>query len=272
MSDFFAGKVAFITGAARGQGRAHAVRLASRGVNIIAVDICADLPAIDYPNASRADLDETRDLVEAQGAKIITGVADVADQAALKAVLDDGLAHFGRLDIVLANAGVIRFSDDDDPVATWNDIINTNLTGVWNTCRIAIAPLIEGRRGGSIVITSSSAGIKGTGTHKAGGQAYTASKRGVVGLMQVLALDLAPHNIRVNTIHPTGVLSGMTMNDAMAKMVEAGSPDLLAMQNALPVEILQPEDIADAVEWLVSDKAKYVTGISLPIDAGFTVR
>ena len=187
-------------------------------------------------------------------------------------MLDDGLAHFGRLDIVLANAGVIRFSDDDDPVATWNDVINTNLTGVWNTCRIAVAPLIEGGRGGSIVITSSSAGIKGTGTHKAGGQAYTAAKRGVVGLMQVLALDLAPHNIRVNTIHPTGVLSGMTMNDAMAKMVEEGSPDLLAMQNALPIEILQPEDIADAVEWLVSDKAQYVTGISLPIDAGFTVR
>jgi len=272
MSDFFSGKVAFITGAARGQGRAHAVRLASRGVNIIAVDICRDLPAVDYPNATRADLDETRDLVEAEGAKIVTGVADVADQAALKAVLDEGLAHFGRLDIAIANAGVVRFSEDDDPIATWNDIINTNLTGVWNTCFLVRQPIIDGGRGGSIVITSSSAGIKGTGTHKAGGQAYTAAKRGIVGLMQVLALDLAPHNIRVNTIHPTGVMSGMTMNDAMAKMVEAGSPDLMAMQNALPVQILQPEDIADAVEWLVSDKAQYVTGICLPIDAGFTVR
>jgi len=272
MSDFFSGKVAFITGAARGQGRAHAVRLASRGVNIIAVDICRDLPAVDYPNATRADLDETRDLVEAEGAKIVTGVADVADQAALKAVLDEGLAHFGRLDIAIANAGVVRFSEDDDPIATWNDIINTNLTGVWNTCFLVRQPIIDGGRGGSIVITSSSAGIKGTGTHKAGGQAYTAAKRGIVGLMQVLALDLAPHNIRVNTIHPTGVISGMTMNDAMAKMVEAGSPDLMAMQNALPVQILQPEDIADAVEWLVSEKAQYVTGICLPIDAGFTVR
>jgi SDR family mycofactocin-dependent oxidoreductase len=270
--DYFAGKVAFITGAARGQGRAHAVRLASRGVSIIAVDICADLPAIDYPNATRADLDETRDLVEAAGAKIVTGVADVADHAALKAVLDEGLGHFGRLDIAIANAGVVRYSEDDDPVATWNDIINTNLTGVWNTCQVAIPPIIDGGQGGSIVITSSTAGLKGTGTHKAGGQAYTASKRGVVGLMQVLALNLAPHNVRVNTVHPTGVLSGMTMNDAMAKMVEAGSPDLMSMQNALPVEILQPDDIADAVEWLVSDKAKHVTGIQLPIDAGFTVR
>lgn len=272
MSDYLSGKVAFITGAARGQGRAHAVRLASHGVDIIAVDICADLPAIDYPNASLADLAETRDLVEAEGAKIVTGIADVADQAALKAVLDEGLAHFGRLDIAIANAGVVRYSEDTDPIATWNDIINTNLTGVWNTCRVAVPHIIEGGRGGSIVITSSSAGIKGTGTHKAGGQAYTAAKRGVVGLMQVLALDLAPHSIRVNTIHPTGVLSGMTMNDAMAKMVEAGSPDLLSMQNALPIEILQPDDIADAVEWLVSEKAKYVTGIALPIDAGFTVR
>lgn len=272
VSEYFTDKVAFITGAARGQGRAHAVRLASRGVSIIAVDICADLPAIDYPNATLADLEQTRDLVEAEGAKIVTGVADVADQAALKAVVDEGLAQFGRLDIAIANAGVVRYSEDDDPIATWNSIVNTNLTGVWNTCRVAIPPMVEGGRGGSLVLTSSSAGIKGTGTHKAGGQAYTAAKRGIVGLMQVLALDLAEHNIRVNTIHPTGVASGMTMNDAMAAMVEAGSPDLLAMQNALPVQILQPDDIADAVEWLVSDKAQYVTGISLPIDAGFTVR
>jgi SDR family mycofactocin-dependent oxidoreductase len=272
MSVGFEGKVAFITGAARGQGRAHAVRLARNGVNIIAADICADLPAIDYPNATREDLDETRRLVEAEGAKIVAGIADVADQAALKTVLDDGLSHFGRLDIAIANAGVIRFGEDEDPVATWNDIINTNLTGAWNTCRVAIPPMIEGGRGGSIVLTSSTAGIRGTGTHKAGGQAYTAAKRGLVGLMQVFANDLAKHNIRVNTIHPTGVASGMTMNEAMGKLVAAGSSELEAMRNALPVEILQPEDIADAVEWLVSDKAKYVTGVSLPIDAGFAVR
>ena len=272
MSDFFAGKVAFITGAARGQGRAHAVRLAGHGVNIIAVDICRDLPGMDYPNATPADLDETRDLVESAGAKVVTGIADVADQAALKAVLDDGLAHFGRLDIAIANAGIARFTPDDDPIVIWNDIINTNLTGVWNTCFLARQAIIDGGRGGSIVITSSSAGIKGTGTHMTGGLAYTAAKRGIVGLMQCLALDLAPHNIRVNTIHPTGVASGMTMNDAMAQMVAAGSPELMAMQNALPIEILQPDDIADAVEWLVSEKAKYVTGIALPIDAGFTVR
>lgn len=272
MSKDFEGKVAFITGVARGQGRAHAIRLARNGVSIIGVDICADLPGIDYPNASRDDLEETCSLVEAEGAKIVVGVADVVDQAALQVVLDDGIAHLGRLDIVIANAGVVRYSDDEDPIQTWNDIINTNLTGVWNTCRVAIPHIVDGGRGGSVVITSSSAGIKGTGTYKAGGQAYTAAKRGLVGLMQVFANEYAKHNIRVNTIHPTGVLSGMTMNEAMVKMVEAGSPDLLSMQNALPVQILAPDDIADAVEWLVSDRAKYVTGIALPIDAGFTVR
>ena len=272
MSQDFEGKVALITGVARGQGRAHAIRLARNGVSIIGVDICADLPGIDYPNASREELEETRALVEAEGSKAVVGVADVGDQAALKVVLDEGLSHFGRLDIAIANAGVVRYTDDDDPVQTWHDIVNTNLTGVWNTCHLAIPHIVAGGRGGSVVITSSTAGIKGTGTHKTGGQAYTASKRGLVGLMQVLANEYAKHSIRVNTVHPTGVVSGMTMNDAMARMVEAGSPDLLSMQNALPVEILTPEDIADAVEWLVSDRAKYVTGIALPIDAGFTVR
>jgi SDR family mycofactocin-dependent oxidoreductase len=272
MSEDLEGKVAFITGAARGQGRAHAVRLARNGVNIIAVDICADLAGIDYPNATPADLDETRDLVEAERAKVVTGVADVADQVALKGVVDEGLSRFGRLDIVIANAGVVRFGEDVDPVETWSTIINTNLTGAWNTCRVAIPPMIAGGRGGSIVLTSSTAGIKATGTARAGGQAYSAAKRGLVGLMQVLANDLAQHNIRVNTIHPTGVVSGMTMNDAMAKLVESGAPELTSMQNALPVPILAPEDIADAVEWLVSDRAKYVTGICLPVDAGFCVR
>lgn len=146
MSEDFEGKVAFITGAARGQGRAHAVRLAGHGVNIIAVDICADLPGIDYPQATPADLEETRGLVESAGAKIVTGVADVADQRALKAVVDEGLSHFGRLDIAIANAGVVRFGEDDDPITTWSDIINTNLTGAWNTCRVAIPPMVDGGR------------------------------------------------------------------------------------------------------------------------------
>lgn len=267
------GRVAFITGAARGQGRAHAQRLARDGANIIAVDICKDVRSVDYPQATPGDLEETVDLVEAEGAKIVAHQADVRDFDALRTAFDDGVARLGnRVDIVIANAGVIRFGDDEDPLATWQDIIDINLTGVFHTVRVAIPTLIEGGRGGSIVLTSSTAGLKATGTSKAGGQAYAAAKRGLVGLMQVLANDLAPHMIRVNTIHPTGVVSGMTMNDAMGKLVAANDPGLSAMQNALPIEILQPEDIANAVAWLVSDEAKFVTGIALPLDAGFTVR
>ena len=267
------GRVAFITGAARGQGRAHAVRLARDGASIIALDVCADVATIDYPQARPADLAETAKLVEAEGSKIVPAIADVRDYAALKHAFDDGVAQLGgRVDIVIANAGVIRFGEDDDFLETWRDIIDINLTGVFHTVRAAIPTMIAGERGGSIVITSSTAGIRGTGTDKAGGQAYTAAKRGLVGLMQVLANDLAKHSIRVNTIHPTGVLSGMTQNEAMAAMVAAADPGLMAMVNALPIEILQPEDIANAVAWLVSDQAHYITGIQFPLDAGFTVR
>lgn len=266
------GKVAFITGAARGQGRAHAVRLARDGADIIAVDLCADVPTIDYPQATEADLDETVKLVKDQGRRVVAHRADVRDFAGLKAAFDDGLAQLGRVDIVIANAGVIRLGEESDPLREWQDVIDINLTGVFHTIRAALPALVEGGRGGSIVMTSSTAGIKGTGTHKAAAQAYTASKRGLVGLMQVLALDLAPHMIRVNTIHPTGVATGMIMNEAMMKMVEANDPGIAAMQNALPIEMLQPDDIANAVAWLVSDEAAFVTGVALPLDAGFTVR
>jgi SDR family mycofactocin-dependent oxidoreductase len=271
MTTGFGGKVAFITGVARGQGRAHALQLAREGVAIIGVDICADIPSMDYSNASPADLEETRRLVEAEGGRMVAGIADVRDQEALRAVFDEGYAEFGRIDIVIANAGIMRFTEQD-PVQEWRDIIDTNLTGVWNTCRVAIPALIEGGRGGSIVITSSTAGLRGTGTPHAGGQAYAASKRGLVGLMQVLANDLAKHSIRVNTVHPTGVNSGMTQNEAMARLFADDTSALAVMQNALPVQILEPEDISSAVVWLVSDAAKYITGITLPIDAGFAVR
>jgi len=266
------GKVAFITGVARGQGRAHAVRLAREGADIIGIDICADIDSMDYPNASAEDLAETVRLVEAEDRRIVARQADVRDFAAVKAAVDEGVAELGRLDIVIANAGIVRLGSEEDFLAEWNDIIDTNLTGVFHTVRATVPTMIAGGDGGSIVITSSSAGIKGTGTDKAGGMAYTAAKRGLVGLMQVLANDLAKHWIRVNTIHPTGVATGMVMNSAMQALMESGSADLAAMQNALPIPMLQPEDIADAVAWLVSDQAKYVTGIALPIDAGFTVR
>lgn len=266
------GKVAFITGAARGQGRAHAVRLAAEGADIIALDICHDIDSIDYPQATPDDLAETVKLVEDQGSRIVARQADVRDAEAVEKVVADGLAEFGRLDIVIANAGVIRLSGDGDRRQVFRDIIDVNLIGVWNTIEAALPALIDGGRGGSIVLTSSSAGLKGTGTDRAGGQAYTAAKRGLVGLMQVWANELAQYSIRVNTIHPTGVATGMVMNETMGRLLESGDTAVAAMQNALPIQILMPEDIANAVAFLVSDEAKFITGTAWPLDAGFAVR
>jgi SDR family mycofactocin-dependent oxidoreductase len=266
------GRVAFISGLGRGQGRAHAVRLASEGADIIGFDICADIATMDYPNATEADLAETVKLVEARDRRIVARTADVRDYRQVSQVFEEGFAEFGRVDMILANAGIVRFDPEEDFVAEWRDIIDVNLTGPFHTVRAALPALVDGGRGGSIVLTSSSAGIKGTGSHNAAAQAYTASKRGLVGYMQTLANDLAEHWIRVNTIHPTGVVSGMTVNDAMARAAARSGEAVASMQNALPIEILQAEDIAEAVAFLVSDKARFITGIQWPLDAGFTVR
>ncbi|WP_319457366.1 MULTISPECIES: mycofactocin-coupled SDR family oxidoreductase [unclassified Mycobacterium] len=271
------GRVAFITGAARGQGRAHAVRLARDGVDVIGVDICADIPTMGYPNGTEAELEETARLVEKEGRRMLARKADVRDYDGLRAAFQDGHDEFGRLDIIIANAGIVRLGpESDDFLAEWNDVIDTNLTGVYHTVRAALPAMRDAGRGGSIVITSSTAGLKGTPSLNAAGNAYAAAKRGLVALMQNLATFLAPEWIRVNTIHPTGVASGMTQNDAMAALMEqaaAGGQNAIAgMQNALPLPILQPEDIANAVAFLVSDQAKFITGIQWPLDAGFTVR
>jgi len=271
-------KVAFITGVARGQGRAHAVKLASKGMNIIGMDICADIASMNYPNASEDDLRETAKLVEAAGGEIVAEKGDVRSYDDLRRTLALGLDRFGRVDVLLANAGIVRLSDEDegDRDQTWTDIIEVNLTGVWRTVEVVLPAIRAGGRGGSVVITSSTSGIKGTGTSQAGATAYTAAKRGLVGLMQVLANQYAPEMIRVNTIHPTGVATGMSVNPAMEKLMAqaaaGGKNAISSMQNALPINILQAENIADAVAWLVSDEASYITGIQLPLDAGFTVR
>ena len=269
-------KVAFITGVARGQGRAHAVKLAAKGMNIVGLDICADIPSMDYPNATEDDLTATVKLVEAAGGEIVAAQGDVRSYDDLSRVLALGLDRFGRVDVLLANAGIVRLTPGGDRDATWTDIIDVNLTGVWRTIEVVLPAIRAGGRGGSIVITSSSAGLKGTGTDKAGAQAYTAAKRGLVGLMQVLANQYASEMIRVNTIHPTGVATGMNQNPAMealmAQAAAGGQNAISQMQNALPIAILQPENIADAVAWLVSDEAAYITGIQLPLDAGFTIR
>jgi SDR family mycofactocin-dependent oxidoreductase len=263
------GKVAFITGAARGQGRAHAVRLASDGANIIGVDLCAQIASVPYPLATPEDLAATVKLVEDTGARIVAAHGDVRDRASLWAALDAGLDEFGRLDIVVANAGIAPMQAGADG---WRDVIEVNLTGVHHTVEIAIPTMIEQGAGGAIVLISSAAGLAGIGSADAGSIGYTAAKHGLVGLMRVYANLLAPHSIRVNSVHPAGVDTPMINNEFtrqwLATLVaETGSaPD---MGNALPVQVLQPDDIANAVAWLVSDQARYVTGIALPVDAGF---
>jgi SDR family mycofactocin-dependent oxidoreductase len=263
------GKVAFITSAARGQGRSHAVRLAEEGADIIAVDICRQIDTVPYPMSTPDDLAETAKQVEALDRRIFTAQADVRDEEQLKRAFEQGTAEVGPVDIVLANAGIAPMSMH--PVAReWQDVIDVNLTGVYNTVQVAIPSMIERGRGGAIVLTSSTAGLNGIGGNTPGGLGYTAAKHGVVGLMRAYANYLAQYSIRVNTVHPTGVRTPMVVNDAMQEFL-AQDPQLSnAMANALPVDMVEPVDISNAIVWLVSDDARYVSGITLPVDAGFT--
>jgi len=260
------GKVALISGAARGQGRSHAVRLAQEGADIIAFDVCQQLPTVGYKMATPEDLKETAKQVEDLDRRIIAREADVRDAAAVKAVVEEGVAELGRLDVVSANAGIATFSENAWSMEedVWEETIAVNLTGVWKTLKAAIPAMIDAGNGGAIVITSSTAGIKGM----AGIAHYDSSKHGVVGLMRTLAIELAPHSIRVNTVHPTGVNTPMVVNDYMAQFL---SDDFAAanMMNLLPVEMVEAVDISNAVLWLASDEARYVTGTCLPVDAGF---
>ncbi|MCB0930480.1 MAG: mycofactocin-coupled SDR family oxidoreductase [Mycobacterium sp.] len=260
------GKVAFITGAARGQGRAHAVKLASEGADIIAVDLCEQIATVPYPLATPEDLAETVQRVTDTGARIVSRQADVRDRAGLKAALNEGIAELGGLDIVVANAGIAPMTGRD----AWQDVIDVNLTGVYHTVDVAMRPLIERGDGGSVVLTSSVAGLVGIGAPIAGSLGYTAAKHGLVGLMRAYANFLAPYGIRVNSVHPTGVNTPMIDNDFtrtwLDGLAQQNGPDL---SNAMPVKAIEAQDVAEAVFWLVSDAARYVTGVALPVDAGF---
>jgi (+)-trans-carveol dehydrogenase len=271
------GKVAFITGAARGQGRSHAVRLAEEGADIIAVDLCHDLPNVPYPLATVEDLAETVRQVEALDRRIVARQADVRDLAALRAAVDEGVAELGRLDIVCANAGVNKPSpaaEMDEEV--WLDVVDIDLSGVWRTGKAAIPHLIAGGRGGSMILTSSAAGLKAY----ANIAHYTAAKHGVVGLMKTLAQELAPHRIRVNTVNPTQVDTPMIMNDPMYRLFcpDIGDPTredfapVSQAMNALPTPWVDPRDVSNAVLFLASDEARYVTGVALPVDAGVLIK
>jgi SDR family mycofactocin-dependent oxidoreductase len=269
------GKVALVTGAARGQGRSHALRMAREGADIVAVDLCGPVDTIEmYGPSSEEDLAETVRQVEDLDRRIVSHVADVRDSGALGTAVDEGVSQLGKLDVVCANAGVFEIAPALEITdAMWQTMIDVNLTGVWNTCRAALPHLVA-NGGGAIVITSSTAGIKGTPntTH------YTATKHGVVGIMRTLANEFAEQGVRVNTVHPTGVDTDMIMNRKTWGLFSPDDPTrekaapAFESLHALPVSWVEPVDISNAVLWLASDEARYVTGVMLPVDAGWTIR
>jgi (+)-trans-carveol dehydrogenase len=272
------GKVAFITGAARGQGRSHAVRLAEEGADIIAVDVCAAIPGTPYPGATPADLEETVRQVEDLDRRIVAEQADVRDLAALERVLAIGVERLGRLDVVLANAGITVDPHRVDVISeeSWDATIAINLSGVWRTCRAAIPHLRATGPGGSIVLTASTAATRGFPNV---GE-YVAAKHGVVGLMKTLANELGPIGIRVNAVSPTQVDTQMIHHDAYYRLFNPGHPnpgreEMAAASRAghpLPIPWVEARDVSNAIAFLVSDQARYITGVNLPIDAGVAIR
>jgi SDR family mycofactocin-dependent oxidoreductase len=273
------GKVAFVTGAARGQGRSHAIRFADEGADVIVLDICRDaVETVGYELGTADDLDETVAQVEARGRRAVRGTADVRKLAEVQSVVDAGLAELGKIDIVCANAGIGTWALSwEMTVQQWTDMIDVNLTGVFNATRAALPSMVQRGQGGCVVLTSSRAGLIGY-AHTAH---YTAAKHGVIGLMKVLAQELGQHRIRVNAVCPTTVNTPLVVNDLTFELFapEVSQPtaddvrEPFAALNILPdVPWIEPEDVSEAVVWLCSDAARYVTGISLPIDAGNTVK
>jgi (+)-trans-carveol dehydrogenase len=267
------GKVAFISGAARAQGRSHALRLAQEGADIIAFDFCSPIDTAPYEMPTSDDLGETAKQIRDLGRRVYTYQADVRDLDSIKAGLDLGLQQFGKVDIVCGNAGILSLGKAHELTAEqWNDIIDINLTGVWNTCKAVIPAMLEADNGGSIILTSSTAGTKGLGN----AAHYVAAKHGVVGLMKTLAVELGPHFIRVNTVHPTQVNTPLIFHEPL---YQAFRPDLENPTrddfiepsigiNLIPVPWIECEDVSNAVLFLASDEARYVTGTELRIDAG----
>jgi len=273
MGDRVQGKVALITGAARGQGRAHALRLAQEGADIIAVDVCETVATTPYDGATEADLAETVKQVEDLDRRILTRKSDTRDLAGLEAAVADGLSEFGRLDIVCANAGIASFAPAWELTEdVWQDVIDINLTGVWKTVRATVPTMLEQGSGGSIILTSSIAGLIAFPNLAY----YTAAKHGVTGLMRTLAVELAPHRIRVNSVHPTTVDTDMVNNEPVYSLFLGGMQGAtradaevgMKALNAIPIPWVDPVDISNAVLWLASDEARYVTGTTQVIDAG----
>lgn len=267
------GQVALITGAARGQGRAHAELLAEHGADIIAVDICRQLDTVHYPMSTPDDLAETVRLVEKTGRRIVAHQVDVRNYDAFNTAVTEAVADLGGLDIVVANAGVMTQSLAPHPLnrEEWRDGIDVMLTGTWNTLQITAPLLVAGGRGGSIVIISSVSGLRPMYTDLSGGfDSYVAAKFGVVGLARAYAAGLAEHSIRVNTVHPTGCDTPMVVNDFFPAYMQENVKTAGAFQNTLPVQMVDPIDVSRAVLYLVGESGRYITGIQLPVDAGIT--
>jgi SDR family mycofactocin-dependent oxidoreductase len=273
MTGLLAGQVAVVSGAARGQGRSHALALAREGASIIALDACAPIATVPYPLPTKADLEETAGQVEALGGRVIHGVVDVRDLAEMEQFIGDAVADLGRLDIVCANAGISTPSPTlEMSEEAWQTTIDINLTGVWKTCKATVPHIVAGNRGGSVIITSSAATvmISGNIAH------YTAAKHGLIGFMRVLAKELAPHRIRVNTLHPAGVRTPMVYNEPMYRLFRPdlenpGREDFEAAarsHNALGVPAVEPEDVSAAVVYLAAPSGRYVTGSTFMLDAG----
>jgi SDR family mycofactocin-dependent oxidoreductase len=277
MAGRVAGKVAFITGAARSQGRSHAIRLAQEGADIIAVDLAGPVGSVTaYPGATEADLAETVKEVEALDRRIIAVKADVRDSAALAAAVDDGVAQLGKLDIVCANAGIYQTHPALELAdAAWQETIDINLTGVWNTVKVSLPHLVAGG-GGSIILTSSVAGLKGI----ANSVHYNAAKHGVVGIMRTIGNEFAKQGIRVNSVHPTGVNTIMIQNKEVWGLFDPANPSptqesaeaAFKSLNALDIAWVEPVDISNAILFLASDEARYITGVTLPVDAGAMIK
>jgi len=277
MAGQFDGRVAFITGAARGQGRSHAVRFAEEGADIIAFDLCDQLDSVAYPMPTRQDLDETVNLVEKTGRRIVAEQGDVRDFERLKTVVADGVAELGRLDFVLANAGIFPAAGEQRlDIAAFVDAVDVNLKGVYFTIEAALPAILTHGDGGVIVITSSAAGFKSVSTTfdsmSHGSAGYTAAKHGVIGVMRHYATSLAEKNIRVNSVHPGGVATPMIINEAMGRLIGDDPEFGKAQQPKLSMPPMEPEVITDMMVYLCGASGRYLTGVALPMDGGLTLK
>jgi SDR family mycofactocin-dependent oxidoreductase len=268
--------VTLITGGARGQGRSHALTFAREGAEIIICDVADQLPTVPYPLASTGDLAETTRMVEDLDRRCLAVQADVRDSDQMRGVVEQAISEFGHVDILLANAGIESFESAWELTdEQWDEMIAVNLTGAWKSCR-AVKPHMIERGTGVILITSSTAGLKGLANQAH----YCAAKHGVVGLMRALAIELAPHGIRVNTVHPSSVDTPIIKNQAMYTLFSGGKPDATLEEvtpafrdlNLLDIPWMEPQDISNVMLWLASDDARYITGATIPVDAGLLVK